>query len=85
MPLRANIWRHAIAHRKGERYTQEDQMMTSTKLGQLGVLSQVDVNYVPRDTSATCDTLDVVVSAVMDKLYDSTFEMNATMKRTRQA
>lgn len=84
MPLRANIWRHAIAHRKGERYTQEDQMMTSTKLGQLGVLSQVDVNYVPRDTSATCDTLDVVVSAVMDKLYDSTFEMNATMKSNQQ-
>ena len=50
----------------------------------MGVLSQMDVSYVPRDTSATCDTLDMVVTAVMDKLYDSTFEMNATMKSNQQ-
>lgn len=84
MPLRSNIWRHAITHRKGELYTLNDQKMTTTKLGQLGVLSQMDVSYVPRDTSALCDTLDVVVSAIMDKLYDSTFEMNATFKSNQQ-
>lgn len=84
MPLRANIWRHAIAHRQGERYSLNDQNMTTTKLGQLGVLRQIDVSYVPRDTSALCDTLDLVVSAVMDKLYDSTFEMNATFKSNQQ-
>lgn len=84
MPLRSNIWRHAITHRKGELYTLNDQKMTTTKLGQLGVLSQMDVNYVPRDTTALCDTLDVVVSAIMDKLYDSTFEMNATFKSNQQ-
>ena len=84
MPLRSNIWRHAITHRKGELYTLNDQKMTTTKLGQLGVLSQMDVSYVPRDTSALCDTLDVVISAIMDKLYDSTFEMNATFKSNQQ-
>lgn len=84
MPLRSNIWRHAITHRKGELYTLNDKKMTTTKLGQLGVLSQMDVSYVPRDTSALCDTLDVVVSAIMDKLYDSTFEMNATFKSNQQ-
>lgn len=84
MPLRANMWRHAITHRKGEMYRLSDQKMTVEKLGQLGVLSQMDVSYVPRDTTATCDTLDLVVSAVMDKLYDSTFEMNATLKSNQQ-
>lgn len=84
MPLRANIWRHAIAHRKGEVYRLDDQEMTLKKLGELGVLSQMDVSYVPRDTTDLCDTLDVVVSAVMDKLYDSTFEVNATLKSNQQ-
>ncbi len=84
IPLRTNMWRHAVTHRKGEVYRSDDQKMTLEKLGQLGVLSQMDVSYVPRDTAQTCDTLDVVISAVMDKLYDSTFEMNATMKSNQQ-
>lgn len=84
MPLRGNLWRHAITHRKGELFHLSDQKMTLEKIGSMGVLSQLDINYVPRDTSSTCDTLDVVVSAVMDKLYDSTFEMNATIKSNQQ-
>ncbi|MGM9688813.1 MAG: BamA/TamA family outer membrane protein [Alloprevotella sp.] len=84
LPLRPNMWRHAISHRRGELYSLEDQKLTLEKLGAMGVLSQMDVAYVPRDTSATCDTLDIVVTAVMDKLYDSTFEMNATMKSNQQ-
>ena len=84
LPMRASMWRHAVAHRKGDIYRLSDQKMTLSKLGELGVLSQMDVNYVPRDTTALCDTLDVMVTAVMDKLYDSTFEMNATMKSNQQ-
>lgn len=84
LPMRASMWRHAMAHRKGDLFRQSDQKMSLSKLGELGVLSQIDVSYVPRDTTALCDTLDVMVSAVMDKLYDSTFEMNATMKSNQQ-
>lgn len=84
MPLRANMWRHAIAHRHGQPYSLRDQQMTLQKLGNMGVLSQMDVDYVPRDTTENCDTLDIYVSAVMDKLYDSTFEMNATIKSNQQ-
>lgn len=84
LPLRANMWRHAIVHRHGELYRNSHQQTTMEKLGQLGVLGQVDVSYVPRDTTPDCDTLDVVVTAVMDKLYDSTFEMNATFKSNQQ-
>lgn len=84
MPLRANMWRHAITHRRGKVYRLRDQQMTLEKLGAMGVLSQMDINYVPTDTTETCDTLDVIVSATMDKLYDSTFEVNATMKSNQQ-
>ncbi len=84
LPVRASIWRHAIAHRHGEPYSLDNQQMTIQKLGELGVLSQIDVSYVPRDTTAGCDTLDIVVSAIMDKLYDSTFEVGATLKSNQQ-
>lgn len=84
LPLRSGMWRRSIAHRKGELYRQQHQDMTFEKLSGLGVFSQFDVNYVPRDTSATCDTLDLHVTALMDKLYDSSFEMNATFKSNQQ-
>lgn len=84
MPLRPNMWFHAITHRHGELYRQSHQETTLEKLGEMGVLSQMDINYVARDTTSLCDTLDVYVTAVMDKLYDSTFEMNATMKSNQQ-
>ncbi len=84
MPLKAGMWRRAIMHRSGELYALSNSNATLTSLGTMGVFSQMDVNYVPRDTASTCDTLDVYVSAVMDKLYDSSFEMNATLKGNQQ-
>lgn len=84
MPIRAGMWRHAITHREGELYHTSDQKMTLEKIGEMGILSQMDINYVPRDTTEQCDTLDLFVTAVMDKLYDSTFEVNATMKSNQQ-
>lgn len=85
IPLRPSMWRHAITHRYGELYKLSMQNSTLEKLNGLGVFSQLDVNYVPRDTSgAASDTLDIYVTAVMDKLYDSSFEMNATLKSNQQ-
>lgn len=84
LPLRPNLWRHSITHRTGRLYRQEDEDMTVQKLGELGVFGSLDVNYIPRDTTTACDTLDILVSAVMDKMYDSTFEMNATFKSNQQ-
>ncbi len=84
LPLRANMWRRAVSHRHGELFRLSDSNTTLEKLGAMGVFSQLEVNYVPQDTTARCDTLDVYVSAVMDKLYDSSFEMNATLKSNQQ-
>lgn len=84
LPLRPNMWRRSINHRKGELFRLSDSDLTLEKLNSLGVFSQMNVDYIPRDTTAGCDTLDVYVSAVMDKLYDSSFEMNATLKSNQQ-
>ena len=83
-PLRRGLWRRSISHRKGELYSLSHQNYTLEKLSQLGVLSQYDVNYMPADTTENCDTLNLIVSAQMDKLYDSAFEMNATLKSNQQ-
>lgn len=84
LPLRAPMWRTAVSHRKGDLFRLSDSKTTLEKLGAMGIFSQMDVNYMPHDTTATCDTLDVYVTTVMDKLYDSSFEMNATMKSNQQ-
>ncbi len=84
LPLRGGMWRRAVSHRKGEPFRLSDANATLEKLGALSIFSQTDVSYVPRDTTALCDTLDVYISTLLDKLYDSSFEMNATLKSNQQ-
>lgn len=84
IPLRPFMWRQAVSHRKGEPFQLTDQKNTIEKLNTLGIFSSLDLNYVPRDTTDACDTLDIYITALMDKLYDSAFEMNATMKSNQQ-
>lgn len=83
--VRFGVLRRSLAYRAGERYSLTNQENTFEKLAQLNVFSTVDVRYVPRDTiGSASDTLDIYVNAVMDKLYDSSFEMNATLKSNDQ-
>jgi outer membrane protein assembly factor BamA len=84
MAVRPMVLRRAVVHRHGERYNLAHQESTFEKLGQLNTFSSFDVQYIPRDTTANCDTLDIFVSAILDKLYDSSFEMNATLKSNDQ-
>lgn len=84
MPAKTRIWRSAINHRRGRLFRQSDQESTISKLAALGILSSLDVSYTPRDTSALCDTLDVYVNVMMGKPYDSSFEVNATLKSSQQ-
>ena len=84
LPLKVPMWFRSVQHRKGHIYRQSDEEYTLGKLNSLDVFSQLDINYVPRDTTPQCDTLDLYISAVMDKLYDSSFEMNAVFKSNQQ-
>ena len=49
LPLRANMWRHAIVHRHGELYHYSNQKTTMEKLGQLGVFCLLYTSPSPRD------------------------------------
>ncbi len=82
--VRFGVLRKSIAHRSGDRYSLTLQEKTYEKLAQLNVFSSIDVRYIPRDTIGRGDTLDIYVNALLDKLYDSSFEMNATLKSNDQ-
>ena len=80
IPLRQNLWNRNIHHRRGDIYSLADQKLTMEKLTQLNLFSQIDMSFLPRDTSSLCDTLDLHINAVMDKHYDGDFEMSVTQK-----
>lgn len=83
-PLRPGVLFHNIRFRHGDLYSQEKQRLSQENMARMGVFSSVDMQFVPRDTSATCDTLDVVVNATFDKPLDVELEVNATTKSNDQ-
>lgn len=83
-PIYPSLWRRAIAHFQGDRYSLADQKATFERLYAMGIFSSMDIDYVPSDTSATCDTLNLHINAVLGRAYDSSFEMNATLKSNQQ-
>lgn len=84
IPLKVPMWFRSVVHRKGQIYRQSDEEYTLAKLNGLDVFSQLDLSYVPKDTTPECDSLDLYITAVMDKRYDSSFEMNAVFKSNQQ-
>ena len=84
IPLRPIVWFQSIAHRSGRLYRQTDQENTQSALSSLGVFSQYNLTYMPRDTSQTCDTLDLYINATMDRPYTTDLEMNVTEKNANR-
>ena len=83
-PLRPGVLFHNIRFRHGDLYSQDKQRQSQENMARMGVFNSVDMQFVPRDTTAACDTLDVVVNATFDKPLDVELEMNATTKSNDQ-
>lgn len=67
-----------------EPYSLEKEQSTVQRLNALGVFSQVDFTYHPRDTTAACDTLDLTLSTTLDKPLDGNFAVGVTTKSNDQ-
>lgn len=80
-PVRLGSLMRNIQLRKGELYSQEKQQNAGRMLSQMNIFSNINVNMQPRKD---CDTLDVNITAQLDKPYDFTFELNATSKSNSQ-
>lgn len=65
-------------------YSQSRQERVQQKLSQLGLFSFLDLQYIPKDTTATCDTLNVSVQATLSKPLDAELELNVVTKSNDQ-
>ena len=79
-PLRLRSILPNIFLKKGELYKQTNQDVTQQKLADMDVFSSVRVNFVPRDTILGNDTIDVMITGMLDKPYDVEFLGKVTNK-----
>ena len=83
-PIRWWVLRPRIALRRGDLYSPTAQDATQHNLNRLGVFSSVSLSYVPRDSTMYADTLDVYVTAWLEKPYELSLEANLTGKSNDQ-
>ena len=79
-PLSYGALRHNMLYRRGDLYREDVHDIIAERLSAMGIFSNLQLNYVPRDSSETCDTLDVNIFAVLDKPWDSELEAKVTNK-----
>lgn len=80
VPLKMRAIRRFISYRRGDLYSQQVQQAVQGNLAEMGIFSQLNMRYIPRDTTATCDTLDVEITARLDKPYNAEFKGNIAGK-----
>ena len=57
--------------RRGDLYSLQNEERMKQKMLSMNVFSTLNIRYVPRDSSLTCDTLDLDIQAMLAKPYDS--------------
>lgn len=81
-PMRARVIMKDVKLRHGQQYCYDNYTQSLNKLTEMGVFSMVDMKFTPRDTTAACDTLDLMLDCIFDKPYDFYVETNMTGKTT---
>ena len=84
LPIRKALLASRIDYHYGDLYSPTAQNGTQRELNRLGVLSAVSINYVPRDSTHTIDTLDVYIDALLEPPYELSLEANLTAKSNDQ-
>ncbi len=79
-PLKFRAMHRYITYRHGELYNQTTMTSVQNSLSNMGVFSSLSLDCTPRDTTATNDTLDVIITARLDKPWDSEFQGNVANK-----
>ena len=65
-------------------YRQDIMSFVQQQLSEMNVFSTVNLKYVPRDTTALNDTLDIEITGILDKPYDGEFTTKVTSKSNGQ-
>ena len=80
IPIRPGAVLRDVKLRPGQLYSQDAYLESANNVNSLGMFSLADFSFAPRDTSATCDTLDMTLNCVLDKPYDGSIEANYSLK-----
>lgn len=83
-PIRPGVLMRNLFYKKGDLYNKDRQTFTQEAMARMGVFKFTEFRYLPQDTLATCDTLDVRINAMFDQPYDAELEFNVTSKSTDQ-
>ena len=62
--------------RPRQEFNYDNYMETVQNINAMGLFSQTDFVFTPRDTTAACDTLDLTMNCVFDKPWDFYVETN---------
>ena len=79
-PVRTRVVLKDIKLRRGQPFSEDALRQSVSKLTSNETFSSIDFAFTPRDTTATCDTLDMKVTCVLDKPWDASLEGNVTGK-----
>lgn len=79
-PVRPSAIHHYLFYQPGSLYRKRMQERVQEKLAAMGIFSNVQMEYTPRDTTANCDSLDIDLIVVLDKPWDGEFEAKITNK-----
>lgn len=69
-PLRTRVLNNELTLKPGEYYNLEKYQASANKLNATGIFSATNFAFTPRDSTDTCDVLDLNINAVFDKPYD---------------
>lgn len=73
-PLRMRNIMSNMKLRRGQLYNYDLHMESINRLNTMGMFSQCDMTFTPRDTTALCDTMDVALNAVLGEPYSLSIE-----------
>jgi hypothetical protein len=75
-PIRPRVLMADMRLRPRQMYSYADYVESINKINAMGLFSMTDFKFTPRDTTATCDTLDLTLNCTFDKPWDFYVETN---------
>ena len=75
-PLSPRVIMSDLKLRPRQEYSYDKYLESVSKLNAMGLFSMLDFQFTPRDTTVTCDTLDLTLNCTFDKPYDFYVETN---------
>ena len=78
--VRKSMIPECITFRKGRVFSVRDMDRTQTRLARLGIFSNIEIQPVVADTSASDPLMDVFITCRYDRPMEATIELNATSK-----